>query len=497
MMTRGTGKDAAQEAEYLQVIERNGRRLLHLINDILDIARIESGRVQLTLTEIDPGDTCARALETVRPLAADRGLELKADCGDLPRISTDEDKLQQILINLLSNAVKFTDRGEIELGVEAAGDRVRFVVRDTGIGIASEVLPYIFDKFRQADGSSTRRFEGTGLGLAICRSLAKILGGEIAVASEVGRGSTFTLTLPKTCPEPQEAADATPVTRSFHGAAPVQPPAAPSAARKEPPLVLVVEDNPVAALQIRTVLEELGYAVQAAPGGAEALATLPQVRPDLIILDLMMPEVDGFQVLEQIRAVPHTATIPVLVLTARELTPEDRTRLAHNHIQQLVQKGSLNREELATCVRRLLRTPAAPFPPPEASAPQPAVSRRPGGPILVVEDNRDNLLVITAVLDEAGYKYITATDGQKAVALAREAPPALILMDMQLPGVSGLEAARQIKADPLLAGIPIVALTAMAMRGDREDILAAGLDDYLAKPFEPQELMRLVRRWLG
>ena len=127
MIARGTGKDAAQEAEYLQVIERNGRHLLHLINDILDIARIESGRVQLTLTHIDPGDTCARALETVRPLAAERGLELKAGYGDLPRIFTDEDKLQQILINLLSNAVKFTDRGEIELAVEAVGDRVRFI----------------------------------------------------------------------------------------------------------------------------------------------------------------------------------------------------------------------------------------------------------------------------------------------------------------------------------------------------------------------------------
>ena len=497
MIARGTGKDAAQEAEYLQVIERNGRHLLHLINDILDIARIESGRVQLTLTEIDPGETCARALETVRPLAAERGLELKAGYGDLPRISTDEDKLQQILINLLSNAVKFTDRGEIELAVEAVGDRVRFVVRDTGVGIAPEVLPYIFDKFRQADGSSTRRFEGTGLGLAICRSLAKILGGEITVESLVGRGSTFTLTLPKTCPEPQEAADATPVTRSSSDTAPVQPQPAPSASRREPPLILVVEDNPVAALQIRTVLEEQGYAVQAAPGGAEALAALPQVRPDGIILDLMMPEVDGFQVLEQIRAVPAIATIPVLVLTARELTPEDRARLAHHHIRQFVQKGSLNREELAACVRRLLGIPAAPVPPPKAPAPRPPVSRRPGGPILVVEDNRDNLLVITAVLEEAGYKYITATDGQKAVALAREALPALILMDMQLPGLGGLEAARQIKADPLLAGTPIVALTAMAMRGDREEILAAGLDDYLAKPFEPQELMQLVRRWLG
>lgn len=187
----------------------------------------------------------------------------------------------------------------------------------------------------------------------------------------------------------------------------------------------------------------------------------------------------------------------MLVLTARELTPEDRARLAPHHIRQLVQKGSLNREELAACVRRLLGIPAAPDPPPPAPAPRPPVSRRPDGPILVVEDNRDNLLVITAVLEEAGYKYITATDGLKAVARAREALPALILMDMQLPGLGGLEAAKQIKSDPTLAGTPIVALTAMAMRGDREEILAAGLDDYLAKPFEPQELMQLVRRWLG
>ncbi|MGA9753641.1 MAG: response regulator [Desulfobaccales bacterium] len=496
MMARGTGKDAAQEAEYLQVIERNGRHLLHLINDILDIARIESGRVQLTLTEIDPRATCDRALETVRPLVAERGLELKADYGDLPRISTDEDKLQQILINLLSNAVKFTDQGQIDLAVDTAGDRVRFVVRDTGVGIAPQVLPYIFDKFRQADGSSTRRFEGTGLGLAICQSLAKILGGEIAVASELGRGSTFTLCLPRRCPEPQEVADAALVTRSSPDTAPVQPPPAPSAARGEPPLIMVVEDNPVAELQIRTVLEEQGYAVQVAPGGAEALAGLSQVRPDAIILDLMMPEVDGFQVLEQIRAIPATAAIPVLLLTAKGLTREDQARLAPHHIRQLVLKGSLSREELAACVRRLLRIPAPPVLPPQATAPRPPVARRPGRPILVVEDNRDNLLVITAVLDEAGYKYITAADGQEAVARAREASPALILMDLHLPDVGGLEAARQIKADPLLAGTPIVALTAMAMRGDREEILAAGLDDYLAKPFEPQELMQLVRRWL-
>ena len=493
MIARGVGQNAVQEAEYLQVIDRNGRHLLHLINDILDIARIESGRVQLTLTSIDPGETCARALETVRPLAAERGLELKAGYDGLPRIFTDDDKLQQILINLLSNAVKFTDRGRVELEVAAAADQVRFTVRDTGVGIAPEVLPHIFDKFRQADGSSTRRFEGTGLGLAICRSLARILGGEITVESQVGRGSVFTLTLPQTCSEAPEAGEA--VVLSSPGAAPVQPQPASAAARTGPPLILVVEDNPVAALQVSTILEEQGYAVQAAPGGAEALAALSQASPDLIVLDLMLPDVDGFQVLEQIRAMPAIAAIPVLVLTARELTRKDRNRLTNHHIQQCVQKGSLNREELAACVRRLLGGAAASVPP--ASPPQPPGSRQPGGPILVVEDNRDNLLVVTAVLDEAGYRYVTAADGPQAVARAREAMPALILMDMQLPGVGGLEVARQIKADPSLEGTPIAALTAMAMRGDREEILAAGLDDYLAKPFEPQELIQLVRRWLG
>ena len=486
MIARGVGRDAAQEAEYLQVIDRNGRHLLHLINDILDIARIESGRIQLTLTSIDPAATCARALETVRPLAAEGGLELNTDCGDLPRLCTDEDKLQQILINLLSNAIKFSDRGEIRLKVTAAADQVRFTVRDTGIGIAPEVLPLIFEKFRQADGSSTRRFEGTGLGLAICRSLARILGGEITVESQLGQGSAFTLTLPKTCPESQEAAEAGPVIQP-------SPSPAPAAVWTAPPLVLVVEDNPEAAFQVRTILEEQGCAVHAAPGGAEALAVLPQVRPDLIILDLMLPDVDGFQVLEQIRALPATENTPVLVLTARELTPEDRTRLERQHIRQFVQKGSLNREELAACVRRLLEAAAASVPP----QPAPPVSRRPGGPILVVEDNRDNLLVITAILEEAGFAYITAADGPQALARAREATPALILLDMHLPGLGGLETARQIKADPNLRGTPIAALTAMAMRGDREEILAAGLDDYLAKPFEPQELMDLVRRWLG
>jgi CheY-like chemotaxis protein len=241
-------------------------------------------------------------------------------------------------------------------------------------------------------------------------------------------------------------------------------------------------------MQIRTILEEQDYAVQVAPNGAEALTNLQWMRPGCIILDLMMPEIDGFEVLKQIRALPQIAATPVLVLTAKELTHDDRAQLANNHIQQLVQKGSLNREELGACVRRLLMPPAAV---------QSQVSHHAGDSILVVENDPDNLLVITAVLDEAGYNYVTATDGNQAVVLARQTPPALILMDVQLPGADGLEVARQIKADPRLAETPIVGLTAMAMRGQREEILAAGVDDYLAKPFKPQDLIHMVRRWLG
>jgi signal transduction histidine kinase/HAMP domain-containing protein len=366
MQSRGTGVNPAQDAEYLQVMERNGRHLLHLINDLLDISRIEAGQVRLTLTEIDPKTVCVRALETVRPLAAQRGLELNADYGELSRMYTDEAKLQQILINLLSNAVKFTDQGKITLQVTSAGGRFHFVVRDTGVGIAPAILPFIFDKFRQADGSSTRQFDGTGLGLAISRSLAGILGGEIGVESALGQGSTFTLSLPPRCPSPPGAQGPVPA----RSAAPQ-----PLAIRRNPPLVLVVEDNPVAALQIRTVLEEQGYTVGVVPDGAEALISIARIRPDGIILDLMMPKMDGFQVLEQIRANPQTAAIPVLVLTAKELTRNDQDRLAHNHIQQFIQKGALNREELAAAVRRMLG---------------PAAGRE-DGHLLVVEDTPDNL----------------------------------------------------------------------------------------------------------
>jgi CheY-like chemotaxis protein len=260
------------------------------------------------------------------------------------------------------------------------------------------------------------------------------------------------------------------------------------------PTVLVVEDNEVAATQIQSALEECGHTVAIASSGEEAVRRVQEAVPDAIILDLMMPGMDGFEVLERLRSTPQTARIPVLVLTAKELTEADRVRLTHNNIQQLVQKGSLDRDELVACVDRLIGRPAEPVAPP--ARPAPVRSGPAGEGVLVVENNPDNLLTITAILDEIGCKYRTARNGREAVELTRELRPRLVLMDIQLPEVSGEDATRAIRSDPSVAGVPIIAITAKAMKGDRERILACGCDDYLSKPLDPAAVMEVVRRWM-
>lgn len=274
-----------------------------------------------------------------------------------------------------------------------------------------------------------------------------------------------------------------------------------SGPEERPPLILVVEDNEVAMLQIRSALEEKGYEVRTAFGGTEALACVEKEVPDAVVLDLMMPEVDGFQVLEQIRSTSETATLPVLILTAKELTAEDRSRLKHNNIQQLIQKGAVNRNQLVACVTKLLETRTGPEPPDPAAdilseSELSLTSQDADNIILIVEDNPDNLLTISAILDEAGYKYITAGDGKEAVKAAKTFHPGLILMDVQLPVLSGLDATRQIKADPSTDEIPVIGVTARAMRGDREKVLAAGCEDYLSKPISPLSLTNIIKKWM-
>ncbi len=494
MLSRGPGKDPEQDAEYLQVIERNGRHLLNLINELLDLSKIESGRMEAIVTEFDPRQVVDRALETARLLAEEKSLPIRVHIADVPKMRSDEEKVYQILLNLLSNAVKFTEAGQIEVTVAAADEQVSFAVRDTGIGIAAGDLDHVFNEFRQVDGSTTRRHAGTGLGLNIGRKLARLLGGDLTVESTPGEGSTFALTLPVQCPAPPQTAPATrlPTETPSTAAKPVGP-------GSGQPRILVVEDNEVAALQILSVLEERGYLVTVATGGGEAIESVKHQVPDAIVLDLMMPEIDGFQVLEEIRSDERTSAVPVLVLTSKELTAEDHARLTQNNIQELIQKGSVDRGQLLKHVDELLGRPSAPAPAAAEPAGRPAASAKPstGGPVLVVEDDPSNMLVITAILDEIGCRYLTAEDGRQAVKLAKQFRPGLVLMDIELPELSGLDAAKQIKADPTLGDVPLVAVTAKAMKGDQETILAAGFDDYVSKPFDTAVLESNIRRWLS
>ncbi len=490
MISKGTGGNPGKDKENLTVIERNGRILLDLINGILDLAKIEAGRVDINLTDFKPEQVITAAMEVIRPTAESKGLNLVTNIENNPDMYSDRARVQQILFNLLANAVKFTKKGEIGITVTSPpvpGNMIFFTVRDTGLGIKSSAIPYIFDEFRQGDGSFTREYEGAGLGLAISRKFARLLGGDITVESEWGKGSVFTLALPLSRREKKktlidEGEESQPQEADWE------------AIPGEAPRILIIEDNEVAVMQIKSLLEDSGYTVFTAANGTEGLDMIDKILPHAVILDLMMPKIDGFQVLEQIRSTLGIAQIPVLVLTAKELTPAEEARLKRNNIRQLIRKGSVDRDQLRHSIEKLLKrkeritrlTPAS------SSRGKPAACQ----PILVVEDNPDNRYIITSILDGTDYPYLTAENGEEAVSKAKTSLPALILMDIQLPLLSGLDAAKQIKMETKLADVPIIALTGRAMKGDKEKILLAGCDDYISKPFHPKNLLEVIKKWL-
>jgi CheY-like chemotaxis protein len=261
------------------------------------------------------------------------------------------------------------------------------------------------------------------------------------------------------------------------------------------PNILVVEDNETAALQVQMALEENGYCVTLACDGAEGLASVNRSVPDGMVLDLMMPGVDGFEVLETIRSTPWTEKLPVLILTAKELTAQDRARLKYNNVHQLIQKGAIDKAQLLSAIRTMIE-PLQVRMESEPKQPQLNLSLSANRTVLVVEDNPDNMFTISSILANEDCVIIAAVDGKQGVAMAEKERPGLILMDMQLPVMSGMEATQKIKGNPLLAKIPIIAVTASAMKGNREKMLSLGCDDYLSKPFDPSELQEIVRKWL-
>ncbi len=365
LMMQAQTKLSEEEVSYLEIIERNGKNLLRMINEILDLAKIESGRMEVHPKPFSFGQTLETMMESIMPLAMEKQIELRQEIPEnLPPLESDELRVSQILQNLLGNAVKFTDVGSVSVSVRSDSDNIVVQIDDTGIGIAESDLPHIFDEFRQADGTSTRRHEGTGLGLAIARKTVQMLGGEILVTSVLGKGSTFTLILPlawRDRPLRYEAITHQPLSnattectsrgRMDNEIALHEPEARIDSTS---PRILLVEDNEAAIIQVKAVLESAGYRVHVARGGQAAIDYVAHTIPDGIILDLMMPGIDGFAVLEKIRGTSQTSKIPVLILTAKNLTPEDLKRLSANHVQQLVQKGDVDRETLLMKTRTMV-----------------------------------------------------------------------------------------------------------------------------------------------
>lgn len=495
----------AEEYSYLDVIERNGKHLLELINDILDLSRIESGRDELELERFDARALIKDVVELIGSQAEQKAVCLEfADGEVLPEMLSDYGKCRHILQNLVANAVKFTEQGSVTISAVTEAETIHIAVVDTGIGIEEKNLSMIFEEFRQADDSASRKYGGTGLGLAIARNYAELLGGSISVRSVIGKGSCFTVSLPL-CTESGHLREG--VDLSFHEARETLPAPViqPHEARRK--TILLVEDSQAIIIQLEDMLTAQGYTILVARDGGEALQQIEQQMPDGMILDLMMPRIDGFQVLKRIREQEKSERLPVVILTAKYVTKEDLVFLKHNSVHQLIQKGDINKSQLLDAVARMLF--------PQAKAPEKALEKAPekhpavaqsrlsvpapGSElplVLVVEDNADNLLTIKALM--AGrYRIAEAESGHQCMDLARRLRPDYILMDSTMPGLSGTQTLALLRQDETLRGIPVIAVTARAMKGDKEGFLSEGFDGYVSKPIDRELLFKALADCTG
>ncbi|MCO6059909.1 response regulator [Pseudomonas sp. MOB-449] len=596
------GNLTEKQTRHADIVHRAGNDLLQLINDVLDLAKVEAGRMQLKLEPLNVQDMLAELDASLRPMAEIKGLRLSTHVqAGVPRvIHSDRVRLHQILRNLLSNALKFTEQGDVELSVEldpaAVTDErevLRFAVRDTGIGIPEDQHDRIFQAFQQIDGSTSRRFGGTGLGLAITRQLVLALDGDIRLESVPGRGSRFIVQLPVAVAASQPKDDEAPQqpVRSGQG-----------------PAVLIVEDDINFALVIAEEAQAHGFSAVHCRSGKQAIALLQSERFAAVILDILLPDISGWQIYRRLRSHANHRTTPVNILScvpqpqdwnedetrylvkpiAREdleqvfqdieggqlpeqrklLLVEDveverehyREHLQHlgfnvvasasgegarkayaendfsalvidldlpdqdgfelldsldrerpldgsrvvintgvdvnqQHLQRLrrysavvVRKAGEDLDNLSSAVQGFLaavRQPGA----------GPATDPLEGNRVLLVDDDVRNIYALSALLDEAGLKVTAASDGLEAISCFQREPFDLILMDMAMPNMDGYTATRVLKQEHG-CGIPIIALTAHAMKGDREKCITAGADDYLAKPVSRQELLDMLYRWL-
>ncbi len=606
LMMQTKDKLNAEENNYLEIVERNGKELLRLINDILDLAKIESGRVELLPTHISPGLMLGVIKENLEPLANEKGVAINLQIAeDMPDVKTDAIKLHQVLSNIIGNAVKFTETGAVNLTLKRDSVNIYFEVEDTGIGINTDDIPNIFDEFRQVDGSSSRTYEGTGLGLAIAYKIIKMLGGDIDVKSTLHKGSLFTITLPIEWsdkivdPEyteieavrPQVSAktvlvvDDNPamikeiskhlaqagynpigttsglkalelaeqyqpfaitldvimpdvdgwevlqkiknnpktkhipvivvsiVSESATGFAlgavgyihkPLDSKLLIAEIRKlheNPRTVMIVDDDKLDRENMGEILKAENIVSVLAESGSKCLRLLDKQLPDVLVLDLLMPGMDGFQVLDNIRKKTSTRELPTIIVTAKDLTVKDKLKLSGN-VSSIIAKSDATPRLLADEIKRVLaelETLDAKEQPPVNVTATPRKKKKISAAnlpkVLVIEDNPDNMTSVRAIL-KYNFSIFEVEDGEAGLKQAIDILPDIILLDMSLPKMDGIEVVKVLKSSAATAHIPVIAVTARTMKDDKEIFLRAGCDDFVAKPVDPEMLLLKLDEWL-
>ncbi|MFG2130018.1 HAMP domain-containing protein [Streptomyces sp. NPDC048751] len=524
-----------KQVEYAQIIHSAGSDLLQLINDILDLSKVEAGKMDVAPEVVELRQLIEYVEATFRPMTTQKSLDFTVTTapGAPADLLTDDSRLRQVLRNLLSNAVKFTERGSVELSIESAADDevpegvlrggavVAFRVKDTGIGIPEQHLETIFGAFQQADGTTSRKYGGTGLGLSITREIAHLLGGAVTVDSTPGQGSTFTLFLPVAradfedllahgrAPEPSSAGIL--VEGAARGVPPAQIGPGP-----RPRRLLVVEERPRGLLTLvaESVVTDLTHGredggqrpavdVITAVGAQEAAGALAAEPCHCVVVELGLRDGEASQFLQALEGDSALASVPVLVHSGHRtdavLEEALRSRSAGGALEFLSSLDELRERialhlsaeepgEVLSLVRSEESQRPVPHPVDEASA---------GLTVLVVDDDARNLFALSGILELHGFRVLHAENGRKGIeALVDNPDVALVLMDVMMPEMDGYTATAEIRRMPQYAELPIIAVTAKAMPGDREKSLASGASDYVTKPVDTRDLMACVRRWL-
>jgi signal transduction histidine kinase/CheY-like chemotaxis protein/HAMP domain-containing protein len=447
VMRRGKTLLPTREYENLGKILISAEHLLALINDILDLSKIEAGHMEVHSSSVDLEPLVDLCLRTVEPLVKSERLRLvkSLELG-LPRLFTDQDKLKQVLINLLSNAVKFTEEGTVTVTARRHAGEIIIAIADTGIGIPADKLELIFEEFRQVDSSTTRKYSGTGLGLSISRHLARLLGGDITVQSTVGLGSTFTVTLPLhyevTLPAPET------------GAVPSheEPGAQPEADK----VVLAIDDDPDVLYLLGENLAEAGYRVVGALTGVEGLQKARELRPFAITLDILMPNKDGWQILYELKADPATRDIPIIVLSIVDNKDLGYRLGASDYLLK-----PFDREAILAALSRI--------DPPHR------------GRLLVVDDDPQVIDLVRQLLDDEPYEVIAATDGQEALEAIADQPPHVILLDLLMPRMDGFTVIEHLQREPQYRHIPVIVLTAKTLTAIEQVMLEQSVRTVIQK----------------